>query len=419
MLCAGESDPKGLPEAGGGEPAQPTPEAAPGDDWAEAEAAFNEEPSLEGLPNLVEDMPLKGKGAEGTEPEGEQPPEAEPKVEGQAEPDPSEAPAEDATSYKGVDIWNPEGLETPEQVKERLAQIQTYVGDKTTEWKGKFDTEAGARQELSQIVAAVAADPSKLPTYLRHYQKDLEKAGMIVNLEALGAPGEEAKAEEAVNAAQKMQTEFIGKAQEYVMGAKTEEELGSRIGEMLWKVNENSSKMMQSIIPQLKKEMREEFNTAVEPMKNERVSSQRKTSWNSAVDEVSAEAGMEGIKDAVVQTIGPNGKPLIDASGVPVVPLWDFVQTQPMLMQWVRALNADPKAAADRGVTHANLMKTAYQLYSEPARIKTAAEKARETALDARKGAGEAPGPNVGTIPTEGMDWNEIEAEIGDPFVTS
>lgn len=382
------------------------------------EEAFNAEPDLTGLPNLAMELPPAEKGAEGSKPEEKQPTEPDKKgVPGEEKPPEVKEPPKEGDKppiYKGVDLWNPapESIDTPEKMKEHLAKVQAWSGDKAQEWKGQVDEAQGAHQAISQIVAAAATDPEKIPMLLRQNEEALKAAGVPINHEALNRIfGTGTKAEPAEDAAaqvQKEQETFIGQAQDYVLKAGSEEELGKRIGEMLWKVNANASKMIHAIVPQLEKKLTEKLEQTVKPMQVDRQSQAVRQSWNSAVVEASTQPGMEGIKAAC--------DPVKQPDGTETVPLWDFIQNEPLLKNWARAVSVNPEKAKEQGVTHAKILVQAYKLMTESTRLEDAKTKARDEALSSKKGLGEIPGIHAETIPAEGQEWEQIQKDIGDPF---
>ena len=407
MFSAGQSDP-GLPNAGTGQPAAALPAAAPAapapapakeDPWAEAEAAYNADPT--GLPDpfALPDAPP------GTQPPGEQPA----TTDAPAAALPDAKPAEGDKDFKGVNLYSPEGLDTPEKVAERLKAIQGYETKKFQE-SGKV---AEAHQNLVSLVAQVAADPSKLPMFLRTYGPELEKAGIPVNFEWLnGQKPPEGDAPKPATAAE-ARAARISQAVDSIKSATTDEELGQKIGELVWQTEENALRTIHALLPVID----ERINKAVGPVVQRDREVSRSNMWDSAATRLASDKNLDGFMIAVTPPKDQAGNPVTDERGQPKAsPLQEFIANDPMLLNWAIAINKNPEQAAKQGVTTEVLLRKAYELFSGPQRIEAATKKAREEALNKAKGQPEQPGTHTATIPADGMSWDQIEKEVGDPW---
>ena len=195
--------------------------------------------------------------------------------------------------------------------------------------------------------------------------------------------------------------------------------MGQKMGELIWNMQQQTIQAMHGLLPKIDERIDKKTGEVIKPIQERERAVTIRNAWNSAIDQAAAEPGMEGVKAACDFPKDENGKPKLDANGQPLPPpLMQFIFSQPLLNQWRYALNKNPEAAAKQGVTHATLLKQAYQLWSTPERIKAAEKAARQAAINAAKGAGEQPGTHTQTIPSDGMDWDEIEKSEGyvDPF---
>lgn len=425
-----ENQGTGLPQTDG-QPASSTPAPAgaqPGvempkpvdqsmDPWADAESIydmpddqFNPNDPF-GLPNAVaqEDGEQAKVGPEGND--AEQP--AEKKASDESDQDESEGDLnlDDASTDTELNenIWSAEGLDSPEKVQERLKKAQGLFTKKSQESKQYLN----ANIEMANMVAQVARDPSSLVQILQQHGKDLEAQGVQVNWDALksfGQPSnqnnnqEQPKDEPKAPSMEEQKAQFLQGYNEYLNDAKDEADYQKRIGDMLWHVHQQSENRLIETSNKLLERQKEMVDTSVNPFKQKQEQETRVNMWKSAIATVKTDDSLPGISGALDTEKQGGG------------PLWEYIQNEPLLETMRVAINKNPEAASKRGITPDKLLRTAYNMWSTPQRIKAAEDKVKKEFEERFKGAGEIPGSVTQTVKSGGQDWNEIQEEIGDPF---
>lgn len=383
------------------------------DPWAEAEAAYNsagDGDAFGDLPNAVlEDFEGQEQGQSGPKGTTEQPAAktTNPEPKNGQDPTQGEAP----TELDGENFWSTDGLDTPEKIASRLKKIQAFQTKKNQESKAESEKLKESNTAMAKLIAQVSMDPENLGPLLQQYGKDLEASGIPVNWKAINSIASGNNPTDDKVTAVSETKEFIEQKSSYIDGAakhllesKDDSDFGRRVGELVWHAHQQAMQEIQKTVQHLKEFTQQTAAEKVEPLIRKTQTEQKVNMWSSAISDLSSDKDLEGFANAVKE--GPDGLTEMDR----------FIQNDPMLKLWAAAINRNPEAAAERGITPKSLLKRAFNEFSLPQRIRDAEERARKALQSKIEGAGEIPGSHTQTTRTGGMDWAEIEKEDGDPF---
>lgn len=409
------------PEPAGAAPGveMPTPSDTSQDPWAEAEQAYNLDYKNDdpfGLPNSVPQGQEQAKPAEPGNDGGQEQPDK--KADGEPSDQGSEGdqPGNDAPSGEtsNENLWSTDGLNIPDEykgvVQDHLRKAQGLFTKKSQESKQYVESNTA----MAQMIATVAADPSKLPAILQEYGKDLEANGLTVNWDALKSYGPAAPSNESDKPAQdepkgptleEAKANFKDGVNSYLGEAKDDEDFQSRIGDLLWQVYNQSTDQMKEFGNKILKNQEELVDTKLDPINKDRAQTHKVNLWKNAIATAKTDESMPGIASVLDKDGGGGGE------------LFDYIKSEPILYTMLLGINRNSNEAAKRGITPDKLIKTAYNMWSTPQRIKDAEERVRKETEDKFKGASEIPGSITNPTTSEAQDWDEIEAEMGDPFV--
>lgn len=356
------------------QPAPTTPDTTPQDDWAEAEAAYNAESDE------------AGQSGEEKPEQGEQGIEATPAEQPDAQP-----PAVTDAATEGVNLWNAEGIETPEQFKAHLKTVQAHVTKQNQAKATELKDWRESYTSVMQMVAEVARDPSQLGTILQTNAEGLAQLGIQIDPQKFvqsqpQAPQQPQPDPQAERAAfrQSIATAFSQ--------ASSSEELA----EVMTNLFMQQEAKNQQVIQQIQQGVLQGVSQELKPVLD-------KTRRESTINYLNSEIEQLGSE---IQDFERYGDQIIE-----------YINTRPDIKSILNATIKNPQLAMRNGFTVKTLLKDIHEKVSFNDRLEAAKQTAAKERQAKISSVTEKPGPYKSTVKLKGDDWEDIEREFGSPFV--